>query len=292
MTPLEMYDEFRSYLDTDTDGFFAGAEVWRKLHNAQQFLIRRIAQSSPSYYIVSTSITLVAGQATYTLPLNARLGSKIVFTEDVDDYLEVLPDEMVTKLDMDAPGIVNYTDEWFFTLERDKFRAMPTPLSADTLKAWYVPNFGNMLQGAVAAAGTTSLTFPSTDPDYTENYGVVDKRDDFYNNMILQILDGNGEGEYREITDYTGGGTLQATVAAWSTTPDTDSTYAVMCPVPEDFHELVPLRAAVHGAVKNRNRLTELRSLLRDGLNDLHNWVTARQYARGQVVVPYDRDPL
>jgi hypothetical protein len=60
--------------------------------------------------------------------------------------------------------------------------------------------------------------------------------DDFYNTMIVEIADGAGKGQTREVTDYVGS-TLVATVgAAWDVAPDSSSVYAVhqqsgICPI-------------------------------------------------------------
>ena len=41
MTPQEMYAEFQSYLDVDSN-FMSGDEVWRKLDSANREIVRII----------------------------------------------------------------------------------------------------------------------------------------------------------------------------------------------------------------------------------------------------------
>ena len=71
--------------------------------------------------------------------------------------------------------------------------------------------------GIAQAADTTSLTLAST----------ASSTDDEYNNLFLTIVSGTGIGQIREITDYNGT-TKVATVATWTTTPDTTSEYEIL----------------------------------------------------------------
>ena len=301
MTPAEMYAEFQSYLDAD-DGFFSGDEIWRKMHSAQQEIVRMIAQEQPSYYVQTATISYVADQALYDLPLNARLGSRILFTEDVENITEVPASTYLKEhLDYNSPGAVNLTDNYHFMLQGSQVRVMPTPGAAktDALRIYYIPNHGQMVEGRISATGSSTLNAFTSDPDYSVNYGRPDVRNDYYNGMEILLTKNAGAGDTRSISDYTGGSTFQFTVStAWSTSLSTTTgsvtEFAVMCPVPEDFHQMVPLRAAIDGAIKNRNRLRELQSVYygsagRAGLERrLLAWLQKRQETELQLVIPVD----
>lgn len=301
MRPSEMHSEFTSYLDAG-DGFFSGDEIWRKLYSAQQEIVRMIAQEQPTYYVQTATIDFVADQALYDLPLNARLGSRILFTEDVDNITEVPASAYLKEhLDYNSPGAVNLTDNYHFILQNQQVRVMPTPGAAksEALRIYYIPNFGQMVEGRISAAGSSTANFFTSDPDYSVNYGTPDVRNDYYNGMEILLTKNAGVGDVRTISDYTGGTTLQATASsAWSTTLSTTAgsvtEFAVMCPVPEDFHQMVPLRAAMDGAIKNRNRLREIQSVYygspgRAGLERrLLAWLQKRQETDLQLVIPVD----
>ena len=301
MTPVEMYNEFLSYLDAG-DEFFSGAEVWAKLDAANREIVRTIAQQDATYYVQSTTLTTVADQALYDLPLNARLGSRILFTEDVSSGLEIPPvQELKEHLDFNAPGLVNLTSSWHFIMEGNQVRIMPTPGAAgESIRVWYIPSFGQMIQGKISAfPSTTTFDWWAGDPNYTTNFGTPDPRDDYYNGMMLMVTKNTGIGETKTVSDYTGGATRRITVSAAFTatlvaTTGTETEVALLSPVPEDFHQMVPLRAAIDGAVKNRNRLDDLMKVYygspgRAGLErDLLGWLNSRQDAMLGVVVPID----
>ena len=282
MTPKEIFDEYRAYLDLDTDTWVGGSEVWRKLHTAQNEIVRLITRQQPTFFLKSYSFNLVSGTDTYDLPLNARLGTRIVLVEDLTNDWQIYPINFNEQIE--------WSGDQKFAMDGSKLKIIPTPTSADTfnLKVWYVPSFANMLQGIVASAGTTSLGLFTTDADYTVNFGRIDSRNDYYNGMEVQIIDYTGEGQTRTINDYAGLGSPIITVDAWTTTPDTTSEFVIACPVPEDFHQLVAIRAAMHGAVKNRNRQQDLKDMWTEGKSDMLSWVTARQMAQLETVDPDD----
>jgi hypothetical protein len=70
--------------------------------------------------------------------------------------------------------------------------------------------------GLATASGGTTVTLA---------YG-SSATDDFYNTLDIKITGGTGIGQVRNITDYTGS-TRVATVATWTTNPDTTSTYSI-----------------------------------------------------------------
>lgn len=264
-----------------------------RLHGAQQEIVRSIVKEDASFYVSRHDISLVADQGLYDLPINARMGTRIIFAENLSDptQQDIPPAELRQYLGIESPGIVNLTDHWHFIMEGAQVRITPTPPSsvASAIRLWYVPTYGNMLEGNPSAVSSTSLAFFTTEPDYTINFGKTDRRDDFYNNMEVRITAGTGVGQTRTITDYAGA-TRTITVSAWSTDPDTSSTFAIMSPVPEDHHAALSVRAAMMMAVKNRNREREIGDLYYGNLNDrglfyeLMGWIQTRQEARLETV--------
>ena len=299
MTPQEMYAEFQSYLDGDAN-FMSGDEGWRKLYSANREVIRLINREDPTYFVQTHTFDTVADQALYDLPQNARLGSRIVFVENTDTVTEMPPvQELRELLSFEAPGVANLSNHHHFILQGSKVRVMGTPGGVNSIRVYYLPQFGNMIQGRISATTSTTLDFFAGDPNYTQNYGIPDPRNDFYNGMTVLLTKNDGVGDQRTVTDYTGGVERQITVdSAWSTTLDasegTTTEFAILSPVPEDFHQLIPLRAAIDGAIKNRNRLKEIQSVYfgtpgRPGLDmSLLGWLQARQMTGDEIVVPVD----
>jgi len=294
MIYTEMVDDFKSHLSAG-DNFFGGEEIWRRLDTAGRFLLREIIQKDPTFFIARTNISLVADQALYDLPQNARHGTRIFMVEDLgtDAKTDWPYARLKEALAFDAGPLLSQTSTFRFAMENDQIRCMPTPSQAKTNAAtiWYVPTLGSMIQGTASAGTSTSLTSFTSDPNWTSNFGKIDLRDDYYNGMHLYIYDGTGLGQRREITDYA---SRVFTVDTWTTTPDTTSKFCVLSPVPEDFHSTQSTHASMVGAIKNRNRFRELRrqfygTVSEPGeLKEMLQWISSRQYSKPDQVIPVD----
>lgn len=300
LTLAEMITDFRNHLDALGDSFFSDAEIVRRLHSSQQEIIRAMQKEDPTFYVGTKVLDLVADQATYALPLNARLGSRIIFAQNTALPTGGLVPATVLEalVDLELPNVINLTEHWHFAIQGDKVRVMQTPGAANpgAITVWYVPTYGNMIQGKPTSATSDTIVASTSQlsPDYTTYYGKLDQRNDYYNGMKIHITDGTGVGQTREITDYVGSTRTLTVDSSWDTTPDTTSVFYVASPVPEDHHHIVPLRAALTGAIKNRNRQDDLAAEYyghrgrMGALPELIGWISKRQESRLERVQPYD----
>lgn len=299
MLPVEMLASIKDHIDAP-DNFWSNELIWRRMHEAQQEVIRDISKEDPTFFVETFDLDFVASQATYDLPINAGLGTRIIFSENLTNTpgsSEISPAELRDLMAADSPSIVNLSSTYKFTLQGSKLRVLPTPSSAKTaaIRIWYVPTFGHMMQGTASGGSTTTITLPTAAANFTTNYGWKDPRNDFYNGMYVLIYEGTNIGETRKISDFTGGATMSLTVdTAFTAAIDTTSKYAIMCPVPETHHGAVCIRAALICAIKGRTRDKELAQAYyghigRPGaLSELLSWVSKRQDARLETVRPID----
>lgn len=292
LTLSEMITDARDHLDANTN-FLPGPIVANRLEHAQQEIVRSIVKEDPSFYIQRATLDFVANQALYDLPLNARLGSRILFVvnESSTNQTDLPPANLHDYLALEGTGIASASTRWHFMMENGQVRVSPTPTTTKTgaATAWFIPTHGNMVEGLASAATTTTLSLFAGDPTWAATYGKVSPRDDYYNGMRLYIASGAGAGQIRTITDYAGS-TRTCTVDTWDTTPDTTSVACILCPVPEDHHPMVPLRAAMLMSAKNRNRKKDLTDLYygyagaRGAFFELMGWIQTRQEARLDTV--------
>ena len=298
MLPVEMLENVKDHIDAP-DNFWSDEIVWRRLSEATKEVVRDISEQDPTFFVQTTDITFVADQPVYDLPVNAGLGTRIIFAENRDNPLgaEISPGRLRDLLEYgNSTSLINLSDSYKFALQGDQVRVIPTPSigKSAALRVWYVPSYGHMMQGTASAGGASTLTFFASAPNWTTNYGWRDVRNDFFNGMKVMIYDGTSVGDVREITDYTGGSTFQITVdEAWTSTPDTTSKFAILCPIPEQHHQTVCIRAALMCSIKGRTRDKELRSAYYGplgapgALKELLSWVSKRQDAKIETVIPF-----
>jgi len=289
--PSQMITSLRDWLDEPSEGFWSNQTLMLKLNEAKDNIVRAIAEQDSSFFIATTNIDLVADQPTYDLPRNAPLGTKwdhiVRLNADgnpekfVYDYR--LRDHVIGDLVSNPSSSANYR----MTFQGPQLRVTPVPglSESNAIQVFYIPTFGDMHEGTVSAATSTTITFP-TNPTYSA-FDTPSIFDDFYNGMYVVITSGTGVGQIRQITDYTGGATFQATVAAWTTTPDSDSGYAVISPVPEGFHDLQVLNAAKFSSPKStRRRFPEIVQLHQEKWIEMLEFVHMRQTFRDDAVIP------
>jgi hypothetical protein len=297
MNALEIFNSTKDHLDA-SDSFWSGAQIWRRMDEAQREILRHIIREQPSFYIASTNVDFVSGQAEYTLPLNARRGSRIIVAgnNQVSPTATIIDADIRQIFDAQDSTVINLTQDMRFLLVNGKLRVLPTPGSttSSALIVYYMPSFGNMIYGTASAGDTAELTPFTSDANYTTNFGWIDTRDDYYNGMELLLISGTGAGQYRLISDYNGSTTAFTVDSAWDTAPSTDTVFSVQSPVPEDNHDAVSMSAALRCSVKGRTRYRELHrsyygSRGQTGvLKELLAWVGQREVFRQDQVVPAD----
>ena len=219
----------------------------------------------------------------------------------ISDDVRVPPVGFRESFYLEQPSLLSGIAGLNVTLQGDQLKVVPKPTTdvADALKVWYVPQYGHMLQGIPAGGGTSTLVTLWETPNYTNNLGTPDGRDDYYNALEFRVVSGTGAGQSRTVSDYDGA----TRVLTWDSALDTSldlrgesaSHVALMCPVPEQFHPMVAMRAALMGTPRNRNRQGDLEREyygvpgVRPGLlQDLLTWVGQRNADRIQRVEPVD----
>lgn len=310
MTPQQMLNQVRIELDEPSQGtspYWKNAELMHRLHDSQGYLYRKMVQARDNLFMTSTDIDLVASQSAYDLPKNARLGTQWALIENrissANPPLYVSDVRFQDTLMLEGPiGVTDPSDSSFAAvMQRDQLRLSPAPGAATSagIRFWYNPMFGNMHQGTVAeSTATLTETHVPRVPTFIKGATAeeaIDRRDDFYNGMDVQIVtDTTTEaavGQERRITDYTYDTTNSygvLTHAAWTTQPSAVAVYAVKCPIPEDMHDLVVLRASMLAASKRPRLLPFIKDKYQDAYQEAVGWITTEQSFRGEQVVPSD----
>jgi hypothetical protein len=291
LTFLQMITSLREYLDEPKPGFWSNTELAGRLSDSHKRISRDISTQDPSFFIASTFITFAASTSLYDLPRNARLGSKWdhASKNDTNGNVESFVFDMRLRDRVVGDQLVVGNNSLAFSIayQGQQMRVSPIPTAAlsNAIELFYVPIFADLHQGIVLAATSTTITFPAA-PTYARS-GAPSIFDDDYNGMDVVIVSGTGVGQRRTITDYTGGATLQATVAAWTVTPTDSSIYSLVAPVPDDFHDVVVLDAVVSAGAKSpRRKLQQYAGLYEERKQEMINWVDQRQVFRQEQVRP------
>lgn len=108
---------------------------------------------------------------------------------------------------------------------------IPNATAGTAMAMRYNSHLANTLfKGTATGGSTTNLTATAL------SYGMnLEEETDYYRGLKLRIVSGTGAGQTRKIQSYAfASGVATFTLAsAWSTTPDSTSVFASICPVPE-----------------------------------------------------------
>lgn len=232
-----------------TGGYLDDQEIVRFINLQQDKLMNRIQAYKRGHLVKSSTFGFTSGE--YELPVYVKGRPVHIRREDqgsgkIRNPQEDLGTSWFYESDLHLPGKehIEYYD--------NTLRAVPSPgtTGASAFRMWYNWRLPWLHWGTATAGGATTITL--------ESNLWVDRRNDYYNGVYLEIVSGTGANEGRaEITDYTG----LTRVATWttpSTTPDATSIYAMISPIPEQFHMILIYEAAKLARIKNEKETTDL----------------------------------
>jgi len=95
-----------------------------------------------------------------------------------------------------------------------------------------------------------------------ETVGTIKTIDNYYQGMIVEIMEGTGIGQQRWIIQYVGSTKVATVDSNWDTVPDATSIYSIVSPLIEDFHELIALGGTVRAkGIKTEDDVSVVGSL-------------------------------
>lgn len=218
-------------------------QVVRAINERLQQASRFIKKTHPTYLHATKTITYVADQATYSLPVDfwGLLSYPLRTDLDPDSAIGYTPFHEYHRHLGFSSGWFSWNRETFTFQGSDankKLRITPAPASAGaTLDLHYIRRPCELTSGTAAAGDGTTLTL-----DATPTYGANDARDDYYNSADFLIYGGTAMGEIATATDFVG--STRVVTIDFTTTPSTDSVYTVLPPWSEDFNYLLAYGAA------------------------------------------------
>lgn len=143
----------------------------------------------------------------------------------------------------------------------------------------YIPR---CLMGDAQGGDANTITL-STNADY---------RDDYYNNVKIQIVGGTGAGQRRTITDYDGNTKVATVDSNWTIIPDATSIFATESVLPDFMQDVLVLGACKRALVQAKEPFTEVAILYDKQMENVRTLLNKRQLQRPEQVEMYDTEYL
>jgi len=254
MLPSEMLTALRQNIGESVEGNWLDTELQGHLNRAQDWLARLIMTIDNQMFRATHTFSLVAGQELYKLP--PRCGS-VAFVEYTNGGVT---EKMQKAVEMhrstyDDFGVLSYY------LRGRYIGILPVADSslANAVTVHYQERLPVMHSGEMQSATTLDTT--------------ASQENDYYNGSEIVLTGGAGvDGDRAMISDYVGSTrtiTLDSSGWAQGSTPDTTSDYEIVCKIPEEYHELIILRATVNALAKDEDQAVRFRTLYKDSVEGL-----------------------
>jgi hypothetical protein len=280
----ELIAGVRSNLDEDTAAYWANSEIVRWLNKGKDFLWTRIVQADEDYALVYSDDSIISDTSSYDLPKNLKKLRRVeqIFPSDTSRTpvpwypisLNEKGEYATTPLLASSVGGTN-NNRYFH--KAGQIQAVPTPGASQAgtgnLRIWYVPRLGDLHDGTASAGATRTITLPSS-----ASNGTVSRRDDEYIGLLIEITGGTGVGQVKRITDYNGTTRVATVDSDWNTVPDSTSTYSMLPPIPEEYHECMVIYATIRAYKKDEADATQFETeftrLTNQLVESIENWQT------------------
>jgi len=234
----------RKTLNEATAANWSDLEIYNALNKGQQYIARKAAPLKKK-----VTVTTIASTQEYALRDNSF--GDIIDISDDGVFFKIngstyQPLKFITRkeLSLKTPGwrsvAASTPQKYYYDKAGKTIGLYPKPNSTNA--GAYLDIFGYyyppVLHAGTAASGsTTTVVLPAGSatlpyPSVTTSY---------YNDLYLEIYGGTGAGQRAKITAYVG--STRTCTAAFTTAPDSTSTYGMVSPIQQEAHYLMPLYA-------------------------------------------------
>ena len=228
----------RDHIGESTPRLWTQARVFRAINDEYSRMVREALESDEQYFGTETTITVTS--VTVALPRNLWKARAFLVKRD-DRWYPITPISPSEKYIYE----LTEADTAYARAFRFKGRNIilePGYANVTQVKIVYDRAPAPLIYGTATAGAATTMTLATGASVF----------DDIYNGDEFEILDGEGEGEVAEATDYVG--STKVLTIDFTSTPDATSVYSTVLADPiNKFPELVALGAAKRLLFKRRD---------------------------------------
>ena len=244
-----------SSLSTEVDAALPIKSWVGWVNDSQNFHMNLVIQASQEYFATQGTISLSSGTQEYDLP-TGMIELRLIERTDTDPDGIIYPSLINDRL-MHEPSYSNlypFRRREFSYLWGNMLGIVPEPTGDETINVMYIRQLSELSYGTAGttAAGTMIL---DSDPDL----GDTSNKDDYYNGCRIYIVSAStGAGQTVTVSDYVGSTRTATLKSDFGTTPTGTIVYAIVCDIPERFHEAVYLYAAIMAKMADDEDISQL----------------------------------
>jgi len=227
------------------------------VNDSQNFHMNLVIQASQEYFGTQGTISLESGTQEYAIP-DGMIELRLIERTDTDPDGIIYPSIINDRL-MKEPAFNNlypFRRREFSYLWGNMLGIAPEPIGDETINVMYIRQLPELSYGecTVPAESTDTLVLEAT-PDL----GTTSNKNDYYNGCRIYIVSATtGAGQTFTVSDYVGSTRTATLKSDFVVTPTGTIVYAIVCDIPERFHEAVYLYAAIMAKMADDEDISQL----------------------------------
>lgn len=275
MLVSNLIQQCRNYLSEPTAEEWTDSTLLAYINFEEDYLFSELILSWGDFLIEEIFINSVANQERYALPelLYAFRRVSILLN---DTYYPLYPLRSLNSIS--EAGLRG----WYLYNRSIGIRPAPNSSIQNYIKIDGIRYIRRSIMGTAQGGSENTITLTSS----------ADYRDDYYNNVRIQIIDGTGAGQRRTITDYNGTTKVAIVDSNWTTIPDATSTFAIESVLPDFMQDVLVLGACKRALVQAKEPFTEVAMLYDKQMENVRTLLNKRQLQRAEQVEMYDTEYL
>ncbi len=277
-----------SSLSTEVDSALPKVSWTGWINDSQNYHMNLIIQASQDYFGTQGEIPLVSGTQEYDIP-EGMLELRLIERTDTDPDKIIYPININQRLlhepkyDVLSP----FRKAEFSYLWGNMLGIVPEPTANGTLNVMYIRQLPKLSHGTctVPSESTDTLVLATT-PDLGETSAI----DDYYNGSRIYIVSAStGSNQTFTVSDYVSSTRTVTLKSDFAITPTGTIKYAIVCDIPERFHEAVYLYAAIMAKMSDDEDISQLEARHNKLVDSMINGLIPRQSQRARYVL-YEKD--
>ncbi len=280
---LALFQEYVDEPESDSDtGDYPPASSIQFINSEHKHLFSVVRQLYEDWFGREHIFLTVTGTNKYLLPRDAlgirrveliTSGVTTVTDSSVSpSYVYFTIDEINAAISEVSPLDLNTKDGINYNITNNRFRSLEgyylyddyikfaegTTLGGSTYcRVFYTPTAPDLHKGVALGGGSDYLDLALSSTETT--LGPVRNIDKYYVGCYVEIMSGTGAGQIRKVLRHDPVSARIWIDGTWTTNPNSTSSYSIVSPIKEDFHELIALGAAMRAkGIKTEDDTTVL----------------------------------
>lgn len=269
-------------------------EILGLCNRAKDLLGLKIVEADEKYFETDALINFVAGQEEYDLPRHFKDDvisnvERLKADGTVLQTLDIIPFQRKEDYRITPPTVQNSARCAYIRDRKIGFVPKPAANETGAVKVYGIQPPHDMYYGKLpTVVAASSFVLPDAAPDLLAGYAHTE--DSYYVNALIRVLEGTDRGLERKVTAYVSATRTITIDTAWTPGNVQTKQFAILCKIPEKYHDAIVqyavYRLAIKGPKPNRELAAAARLEWAAVYDAMETSIVPRDYASNRYIQP------